>query len=63
MRPDQVTRYTRVQACSSCGVRVLHHQVVRFEQPSGFKTYAFEPTKHRCEQATGRGDSAPWPRV
>lgn len=49
---DQVTRFTEVRACSSCGQRVLHYQVARFDRVTGFKTYHLEPTKHRC--TTGR---------
>ena len=46
--PDQVTRFTQVKACGSCGVRVLHHQVVNFDRTTGFKTYAWLATRHRC---------------
>jgi hypothetical protein len=49
-RPDQVTRFTEVKACSHCGQFVLHYQVVRYDRPTGFKTYSFEPTNHRCTE-------------
>jgi hypothetical protein len=49
-RPDQVTRFTSVRACSVCGTQVLHHQVARFDRTTGFKTYAWEPTRHRCTE-------------
>lgn len=47
-RPDQVTRFTQVKACAGCGRRVLHHQVANFDRATGFKTYDWQPTKHRC---------------
>lgn len=57
---DQVTRFTSVRACERCRARVLHHQVVRFDRATGFKSYHHEPTPHRCvERSTAHDNHRP----
>jgi hypothetical protein len=47
---DQVTKFTSVRACLGCGALVLHHQVADFDEATGFKTYSWIPTSHRCTE-------------
>lgn len=51
-RHDQVTKFTAVRPCSICSAYVLHHQVASFDRVTGFKTYSWLASNHRC--TTGR---------
>lgn len=45
---DQVTKFTAVRPCSICCAYVLHHQVADFDVATGFKSYSWIATPHRC---------------
>lgn len=47
-RHDQVTKFTEVRACVRCGKKVMHNQVADYDRATGFKTYSWTPTQHRC---------------
>lgn len=47
-QPDQRTRFTERRLCTACGELVLHYQVANFDKVTGFKTYEWIPTRHRC---------------
>jgi hypothetical protein len=53
-RHDQVTRFTQVRTCEHCRKRVLHHQVADFDRATGFKSYSWIPTAHRCTKEKTR---------
>lgn len=45
---DQRTKFTAVRFCRWCLRPVMHHQHVDYDRQTGFKTYVWEPTNHRC---------------
>lgn len=47
-QPDQRTRFTERRFCTACGQLVLHYQVAHFDKITGFKTYSFVASNHRC---------------